>query len=343
MANKGNLKGARAEEIIRNMFRNEGYFVVRAVPYIFQGRDVTDIDLLLFGKAGFFRERINVDIKNKRTPQAIERFFWALGVMQVLKLDRCIVVTTEVNSSVVEFGRRSNISVIDGNYLFTSNFQEGDTIARLTEEEFFKAIKPVGAEELGKDLIRRYSSAKTRLLVQMSYDGCNLHLMNIGRCFDDIISFPGANASIIRVLYALLSHLLITIDYLTTKSEFSDKKSKELAIDDGLRYGTAGRYRIDEFSKILGACKNADLPQYNEVISRIVTTLKSGSDSLRVDMIAEYISKLLCSDDLFDLAFLFETQAFNLILTPIKELPNELKSFIFMLSDFYGIERSKIL
>ena len=147
MANKGNLKGARAEEAIRSVFRKEGYYVVRGIPYVFQGRDVTDIDLWLYGRTGAFRERINVDIKNKKTPQAIERFFWALGVMQVLRLDRCIVVTTERNPAVVEFGRRSNVAVIDGQYLQSPQV-EPDT-DRLSEEEFLKAIHPPGAADIG--------------------------------------------------------------------------------------------------------------------------------------------------------------------------------------------------
>ena len=176
MADKAN-KGARAEEAIRNVFRHAGYYVVRAIPYTFQGREVTDIDLWLYGKTGLFRERINVDIKNKKTPQAIERFFWALGVMQVLRLERCIVVTTERNSAVVEFGRRSNVTVIDGQFL--QDAQAKPDPDRLSEEDLLAAIRPVNAEELGKELQGRYLAAKARLLTQMTYDGCNLHLLDI--------------------------------------------------------------------------------------------------------------------------------------------------------------------
>jgi len=105
MADKGNKKGGQAEESMRGAFRTMGYFVVRGIPYSFREYDITDVDLWLYRATGVSRERINVDIKNKRTPQAIERILWTLGVMQVLRMDRCIVVTTETNPAVLEFGR----------------------------------------------------------------------------------------------------------------------------------------------------------------------------------------------------------------------------------------------
>jgi len=341
MADKGNSKGARAEETIRNVFRHAGYYVVRAIPYTFQGRGVTDIDIWLYGKTGTFRERINVDIKNKKTPQAIERFFWALGVMQVLRLERCIVVTTERNPAVVEFGRRSNVAVIDGQYLQDAQAKTDDT--RLSEEDLLAALRPTDAEELGKALHGRYLAAKARLLTQMTYDGCNLHLVDIRKCLEDLMAYPGAQKSIRRVLYAIMSYVAVTVDYLTTKMEFTDLEKRRQAIESGLRYGTAGRYRLDEFSRILAACKNPGRPEDNEVISRIINTLKAEAGDLRVDMVAEYLAKQLSGAGLFELAVQLESHAFAVDCQPIANLPTELKSFVMMLVDFYGMDRTKVM
>lgn len=341
MAQKGNIKGARAEEAIRNVFRHAGYYVVRAVPYAFQGRDVTDIDLWLYGKTGVFRERINVDIKNKKTPQAIERFFWALGVMQVLRLDRCIVVTTERNPAVVEFGRRSNVAVIDGQYL--QDAQAKPDANRLSEEDMIAAIHPDDAEELGKELHGRYLAAKARLLTQMTFDGCNLHLVDVRKCLEHLMAYPGAQKSLRRVLYSILSYVAVTVDYIAAKMEFTDQERRRHAIESGLRYGTAGRYRLEEFSKILAACKNPDRPEDNEVISRIVDTLKAEAGDLRADMVAEYMAKQLADAGLFELAVLLEANAFAIDCPPIADLPTELKSFVMMLADFYGMERTKVM
>ncbi|WP_206206140.1 hypothetical protein, partial [Pseudomonas viridiflava] len=67
------LKGPAAEEAIRNYFLSIGYFVVRGCAFKYNQFDVTDIDLFLYGKSSAFsRERLNADIKNKKTPQALE-------------------------------------------------------------------------------------------------------------------------------------------------------------------------------------------------------------------------------------------------------------------------------
>lgn len=341
MSDKGNNKGARAEEAIRNVFRRAGYYVVRALPYVFQGRDVTDIDLWLYGKSGVFRERISVDIKNKKTPQAIERFFWSLGVMQVLRLERCIVVTTEVNPSVVEFGRRSHIAVIDGQYLKDAQAKRDET--RQSEEEFVATIQPVGAEELGKELYRRYCAAKARLLTQMSFDGCNLHLVDTKKCLQDLLGYPGAQKSVRRVLYAVMSYVAVTVDYLASKMEFTSQEHGQQAIESGLRYGTAGRYRLDEFSKILAACKNPSSPEDNEVIARIASVLKAEAGNLRADMVAEYMTKQLLNAGLFDMARQLEAQAFANNCPSIAELPTESKSFVLMLADFFEMDRKAVM
>lgn len=341
MANKGNIKGAKAEEAIRSVFRQQGYFVVRGVPYAFQGRDVTDIDLWLYGRTGAFRERINVDIKNKKTPQAIERFFWALGVKEVLRLDRCIVVTTERNASVVEFGRRSNVAVLDGQYL--QDAQAKPDAQRVTEEDFLAAIRPNEAEELAKELQGRYQSAKARLLTQMTYDGCNLHLVDVRKCMDELMGYWGARESVRRVLYAILSYILVTIDYIATKMEFAELDRRRAAIENGLRYGNVGRYRLEEFTRILEACKNPDRDADNEVISRIVCTLRAEAGELRADMVAEYLSQQIAKGTLFDLGVQMEAHAFAKDCPSITDLPAESKSFVLMLADFCEMDRTKVM
>lgn len=67
-------KGPKMEELLRNYFLKAGYYVVRGVPFIYEGFDITDIDLWLYGRASSVSREITiVDIKNRKTPQAIEK------------------------------------------------------------------------------------------------------------------------------------------------------------------------------------------------------------------------------------------------------------------------------
>ncbi len=70
------LKGSVAEEALRNYFLSIGYYVARGIKFTFHRFDVTDVDLWLYARnSPLSRERICVDIKNKKTPQALERIF----------------------------------------------------------------------------------------------------------------------------------------------------------------------------------------------------------------------------------------------------------------------------
>ena len=96
MGNISGDKGAVAEEALRAYFCSIGYFVVRSVPFVYKNYEITDVDLWLYVKAtSLSAERICVDVKRKRTPQAMERVLWTRGLKDLLGVDRAIVVTTD--------------------------------------------------------------------------------------------------------------------------------------------------------------------------------------------------------------------------------------------------------
>ena len=97
------LKGPRMEELLRSYFLKAGYYVVRGVPFIYEGFDVTDIDLWLYSRtSSVSREITLVDAKNKKTPQAIERIFWVQGLRIATKATNAVVATTEKRQEVKE-------------------------------------------------------------------------------------------------------------------------------------------------------------------------------------------------------------------------------------------------
>src|SRR5205085_8304786 len=103
-------KGDDAEELLREYFLCLNYYVARGVHFTYGGEDITDVDLWLYQRQSpVSRQRINVDIKNKKTPQAIERILWARGLQATLGLDQCIVATTDNRPTVVDFGRDHNV------------------------------------------------------------------------------------------------------------------------------------------------------------------------------------------------------------------------------------------
>ena len=124
------------EEKLRQYFLKNGYYVVRSIKYKHNTYDITDIDLLLYRKiSSLSRERINVDIKNKKSPKAFERILWTKGLQSLLGFDRCVVATSDKNDQVRDFGNRHEVIVFDGHFLLKLNYNSED---RLSEEEFIE-------------------------------------------------------------------------------------------------------------------------------------------------------------------------------------------------------------
>src|ERR1700722_10288241 len=111
-------KGGRSEELLRDYFLESGFFAVRAVPVMFEGIDVSDIDIWLYIRPSpISRERVNVDAKNKATPKALERILWAKGLQSILGLERCIVATTDKRLAIKKYGAQHDVLVLDGSFL----------------------------------------------------------------------------------------------------------------------------------------------------------------------------------------------------------------------------------
>jgi Restriction endonuclease len=130
-------KGGQAEEVLRSYFLSQGYYVVRGVPFPYQGFDVTDIDLWLYLRpSSLTRERCCVDIKRKKTPQALERVFWTKGLREVLGMDRAIVVTTDNRPAVRNFGAANEVTVLHGEFLQRLVRAANRFPQRISEEAF---------------------------------------------------------------------------------------------------------------------------------------------------------------------------------------------------------------
>src|SRR5262245_50281468 len=108
-------KGPSMEEALRYYFIRNGYYTLRSVPFIYREFDVTDVDIWLYERpSAVSRQRIIVDAKNRKTPQAIERIFWTLGLRVALGVEQAIVATTERRPAVAEFGKLKGLVVLDG-------------------------------------------------------------------------------------------------------------------------------------------------------------------------------------------------------------------------------------
>jgi hypothetical protein len=336
------LKGPAAEEALRNYFLGSGYFAVRGCKFRFNQFDVTDIDLWLYSKTSpLGRDRLNVDIKNKRTPQALERIFWAKGLQSVLELDGCIVATTDVRPDVREFGLQHHVTVLDGRFLGRLTKSARSQRLRLSEEDLLAELERASMGRLGGDWRGRYEASKSQLLTSLSFDGCNGWLQDIGY-FLGQIGTSGAESAHWRMIYISCAFFLISVDFILREHVVAEQEQRRLLLDNGFRYGTAGKTFTEKVGRMAAAFVGSVLPDQG-IAETIQREFGEQAKDIKADLLADFLSKASTHSHLFDTAREFDSAAFAVNLPKPSELSLNAQSALGVLADFCGVDRKRVI
>ncbi|MDH1007569.1 hypothetical protein N5J43_01550 [Pseudomonas nicosulfuronedens] len=336
------LKGAVAEEALRNYFLSIGYYVTRGCKFKYSQFDVTDIDLLLYGKSSSLnRERVNVDIKNKKTPQALERIFWTKGLQQILGLESAIVVTSDMRPDVREFGLQNKVGVLDGHFLSRLVKSTRSYNDRINEEDFLSDLERDSLGRLGGDWRGRYEKAKSRLISSLNFDGANAWLNDIHYYFSQAAS-ENVSPTAWRAIYVNISQLLICVDYILREHITAEHEQRKLLLENGFRYGSAGKDLTLKVGRMAAALVGSVVSD-QELGKTLEIEIQRQAEEVRADILAEFFSKAGVQSSLFDLAKLFESAAFASTVPVTSSLPGVAQAIIGVLSDFFEIDRKLIL
>lgn len=336
-------KGEHAEESLRYYFLSLGYYVVRGVPFSYRGIDVTDVDLWLYLRSSSIsRERACVDIKNKKTPQAIERVFWAKGLQQVLKLEKCIVATTDYRKEPVDFGALHNVSVLSGDFIQRIIKTFPISPERIQEEALLAEFSTPCVTDSTVNWRKFYRESKQNLLLKLDFDGCNYYLTRVKFLLHECLATSFSTVPL-RLLYIHLSMFLVVLDYSTKNLAPYDSKIRGQIIADGFRFGVAGKERTDEIIhtslQILASTKKEDLFSKKS----IETEIKKQLEDYPAELLSEYFAKQEVMKQLFETARESEKAAYLSTLQKPTEASTNIKSVLGLLSDFWKIDRKTVI
>jgi hypothetical protein len=340
-------KGPTCEEKVRVYFLRLGMYAVRSVPCRYHGINISDIDVWLYSRPSpLSRHRINVDIKNKKTPQAIERIFWTLGLSKSFGLDECIVVTTDRRDDVSTFGASVGVSVLDGNFLPRLDAYDPSRpeIDRLSEEAFRSLIVRDRDLESAEGWYADYVDGKEKLLTALDFSGVNTHLGHcIARC-QNIALRSQRNKIACRLLAIHLSHFLITLDFCMKDIVFKPESERMKALDHGFMYGSFGQSGIDRLLTRTDALIRKYSPDSVAVSARIRDGLAADFKNRNYALLRDYFLRSEVARNLFDLAVTCEAIAFgSTAMTSPSEFPAPIKAMIGVLADHAGLDRGKLL
>ncbi|OOF58045.1 hypothetical protein [Rodentibacter myodis] len=334
-------KGAQAEELLRFYFLKAGYYVIRSIPYSYENFDITDIDLFLYGRvSALSREKTIVDIKNKKTPQALERIFWVKGLQAALKMDRAVVATTDTRPAVVNYGKEQGVIIVDGHLLKRLEKLSLEYKYRLTDNEFLDLIDEYPFQKIDGGWKNRIINSKRMLILGMNFDHINFWIDNGYFFASQVIDNPDYKQHALRCLYLMCSFVLIGIDFQMKEVSSMDYSERIDFMNEGFTYGAKGRNGTNNAVRnILTLLKS--VPQGGGLANQLQLSLDKGFEQLNSNILSEYFSKTEISKSLFDLAREFEVLAMNKEFIHHSSQPNlALKSVLFCLLDYWKIQRS---
>ena len=342
---KNNVKGAQTEELLADYFRELGYFVARGVVFKYEGYEVTDIDLWIYIRSSAISRQISiVDIKNKKTPQAIERIFWTKGLQQSVNADNAIVATTDNRAEVVHFGKQLDVTVLGGRFI--SKLKSASNISannRFSEDELINIIKNNTLGKVDGDWMGRFQYSKSLLINGLNFNSINYWLIQAKYFFEEAMAQFEISDLGFRLFLKEISFFCIGLDYMLKEFSFDDKDHKFEALVHGFSYGSGGiKGLFDGINKTnnilvnLGYLERTDLSKIEGDIEKVVGNVDA-------NILADYFSNVNVAKNLFKIAK--EIDYLSVTNGSIYDLrvSVETKSMIGCLLDFWSISRSNMI
>lgn len=335
-------KGERMEEYLRHFFLTNNYFVVRGSKLKHDTVDITDIDLFLYYKSSLVsRERINVDIKNKKTPQAFERILWAKGLQSILNFDKAIVATTDKKPEVKQFALLHGITLIDGDFLADLERHKQFNTNRFTEEELYELITSDRYDKLTGNWIDRIEASKSILLNNMDFSGANVFLANVSYFLKESIAQAKDYQIALRISYLMISYFLVTLDFIFRDFATLPLEKQKKILDEGIRFGKGGSTGINDMIEQASAFIDYVFPHSEGMQHELRKKVETSYKSVRADIVSEYC--IMNATSWFDLAREFELLSFSKEFIDVKNLSFDMKSMMHMLFDYFNIPRKHFL
>lgn len=335
-------KGAYLEELVRAYFAKQGFFVLRSVPYRYDGNEITDLDVWFYSRqAASVRIRGIADVKNKKSPKAFERVLWIKGVQAALNCDRAVIATTDANPAIKKFAESQRIAVLAKSFVERLG-KILNTDGRLTLEQFAECVQLYPAHKQDGDWLRMLADAKSAVASRSGFPAFN-KAMFVFRFF--------AERAEVRVQHreqaircALLTSGLacIALDSALERFVYDNKEKRFSGLLEGVTYGDAGDGRARENIDTALAVLSEGIPNGKTISAQAREQLNRRLSEIRADVVAEYFMREHNAQHLFPVAKELDDVAHSNGSMETWRLSLEARSILGVFADFVGVKRSAL-
>jgi len=335
-------KGFLIEEILRNYFSRAGYYAIRGVLFKYENFDITDIDIWLYNRtSSVSREITIVDSKNKKTPQAMERIFWIQGLKIATSATNAIVATTDTRQEVKDFGKKLNITILDGKFLKKITQSDESLSSRLSDEDFLDLINKNALSRLDGNWRQRIIDSKSLLAKSLSFKSCNSWLINANFFLEKAITNSTHCEIALRCFYLICSFIAISIDYSMKELSFLENTERRKIIYNGFTYGFKNSSEFDNLIKISMGLITENIYNGHSISTQLQSNIQKKLSLLNTNILVDFFSKNEISKSLFNVAKELELLAMKKDFSFIDQSSIELRSMLFCLLDYWKIDRLK--
>ncbi|MCW2082780.1 UNVERIFIED_ORG: hypothetical protein M2193_004955 [Bradyrhizobium japonicum] len=336
-------KGASLEEIVRAYFDRQGFFALRSVPFRYGHDDVTDVDIWLYARpSAGVRTKGVVDVKNKKSPRALERVLWTKGLQAILGADVATVVTTDNNPRVARFGQEHRVAVLSKALL--DRLQKSLNLDdRLSLEELLQEIRSYSAQKTDGDWIKRLEETKSGLISLSNFPALNRALQSFAFFAERIETRPHFAAPALRCSLISAAVGCVALDAALERLTFEDAGDRHRAILDGVRYGDSGDSRTQKSIQNVLALIEESMENGRVVALEARSRIDERFKAIRAEILADHFSREHNSSQLVQIARELEGAAHHKPGPAPASLSIDARAVLGVFADFVQIRRQLIL
>ncbi len=336
-----NETGIALEELLRAYFLRSGFFVIRGVPFAYDGEDLTDLDLLLYERPTGATRRIQVvDIKYKQKPKAVERMFWTRGLIEAVDIDGGYVATTDSRAVLRKIADKLDLGIIDGADL--KRIRESPNVlfpGRMSDEELIESFQSVDKNRKDKIL----QTCRKDILSSLSNGfGASAVVRVLGN-FSEMASLtvsahPGSASAMGagRLAYLSAAIACACLDYVSVAAAFRSIDEKRDLLLKAVRFGDEESARtlrvavalIEKYSK--GGSATA---------RQVESALSAELNAIPAEIVADQAGRLLKENMLFAVARELETASYARACPSFDQLSVPAKAMVGAFLDYAAVKR----
>lgn len=272
----------------------------------------------------------------------MERILWTKGMMEILKAERAIVVTSDNRKVIREYGIASDITVLHGGAI-QKILRHHSSSSRITEEDMSILLNAPCIIDAKINWRNFYRDAKSALIEKLDFSGCNEYLKKINIVLQEYLASDKKSVLSRRLIYELVAFFLLSLDYASRFLALLDDEDRKKGLENGIRYGEVGQKRTEEILDmtigVLAESGKADLFSPSE----IKEVYKKQMPDYPAEILAEYFYKPSSMKILFEAAKKFDDLAYSEDVAYPYQISPELRAVLGLLCDFFGLDRKSII